>query len=164
MKRGAKIKPGFRESVQAAEDLQLKAGLSALKKAEGKSQIRKGKSAKLEGSVDIDGDCLKRYPNSNRWDYVVGVARTMGDTAVFIEVHPAETSKVSDIERKLKWLFDVYLAREAQEPLRALPREVHWVASSRVHIPATTPQSRYLATTLRKKYRLQGPAKLLEVV
>ena len=101
MKRGAKIKPGFRESVQAAEDLQLKAGLSALKKAEGKSQIRKGKSAKLEGSVDIDGDCLKRYPNSNRWGYVVGVARTMGDTAVYVGRGAPAT--IGSVQRASPW-------------------------------------------------------------
>ena len=113
------------------------------------------------GSVDIDESCRAAYPNDNRWDYVIGLRRTAGDAAAFVEVHSAETSAVSTMERKLEWLLG-FLLRDKQRSLNELPREIHWVASGRVNIPKHLPQYKKLVTTLRLR-GLQGPVTLLDL-
>lgn len=148
----------FEDAVAAAEHLELRSGLSAIKKGEGKGRIVKG-DAPLLGSVAIDGNCRAAYPQSARWDYAIGVEVDGKAKALFIEVHGAETSGVSDLEKKLTWLLD-FLQREPQEALRGLPREIHWVASGRINIPKHVPQYKRLTTTLRKR-GLQGPVERL---
>lgn len=59
-------------------------------------------SKPCQGSVDIDLRLSSKYPNSNRWDYVIGY----GDCAYFLEVHSAETSEVNVVLKKLNWLKD----------------------------------------------------------
>jgi hypothetical protein len=82
----------FAEAIAAADYLSLLPGMSAIKKNEGKGRIHQGKGAVL-GSVAIDDDCLKAYPQAARWDYVVGVEVEKKAKAFFIEVHSAETSE-----------------------------------------------------------------------
>jgi len=146
----------FRDAIGAAEYLQLKAGLQAIKSGEGRGQITAANPAALLGSVMIDDDCRRPpFAQDPRWDYVVGYARGRQAIAHFIEVHSAETSNVADIDKKLRWLRD-FLLRDRQKKLAALPREYHWVASGRVNIPKHLPQFRFLNTTLRK-IGLRGP-------
>jgi hypothetical protein len=152
--KNKRVSTSFSHAVERAEHLRLRAGLAAVTKAEGKERIEAA-GAVILGSVDIDDDCRSAFPNHNRWDYVVGVARSNRQLAYFIEVHSAESSAVSKMEKKLRWLLE-YLQRPKQTELQRLSREIHWVASGRVNIPKHVPQFKRLQTTLRPA-GLQGP-------
>ena len=69
-------KKTFRDAVDAAEYLQWKPGLQALKKGEGKGRIRANDSQRLLGSSSIDDDCVRAFPTASRWDYVIGYERS----------------------------------------------------------------------------------------
>ena len=150
----------FQQAIDEADHLQLQNGLAAVKRAEGKARIRAENSKQVLGSADIDGDWRQAAPQANRWDYVIGYARSGQVVAYFVEVHSAVTSEVSRIEKKLKWLVQEFLWDENNAKLAALPREIHWVASGKVKILKHTHQYRFLTTTLRKK-GLHGPSKQL---
>lgn len=151
----------FQKAVEATKILKLMEGLRAIKKGEGKGQITAKDSRWVLGSVRVDDDCLNKYPNDARWDYVIGYARSAKVIAYFVEVHGAETSDVSKLEDKLEWLRR-FLAGNAQGLLAKLPHETYWVAAGRVNIPHHTPQFRKLSTTMRKA-GLIGPVKSLEL-
>jgi hypothetical protein len=139
--------------------LVLRLGLQAIKKGEGHGQIVAKNRKRLLGSAAIDDDCRSAFPIANRWDYVIGYERARKAIAYFVEVHSAETSEVSKIEKKLRWLED-FLLQASQKKLAALDREYHWVASGRINIPKHVPQYRILKTTLRKA-GLRGPVEQL---
>lgn len=122
----------------------LKPGLSALK---GNSKVVRVADTKLiDGSVDIDEAVRDKYPEDSRWDYVVGYA----DEAFFIEVHPAATSNVDEMVKKVKWL-KVWLSSCASELKKLHKKEVYyWVPSGRVNILPGSVQYRKIAA-----YRLQ---------
>jgi hypothetical protein len=149
----------FASAVKTADHLDLKAGLQAIKKSEGAGQIVPTDPKKVLGSVAMDDDCLEADPNGNRWDYVVGYEQNSGAFAYFVEVHSAQTSKVSEVEKKLDWLLR-YLQGEAQKQLASMPHAIHWVASGSIDIPKHLPQYKKLNSTLRKK-GLLGPTKHL---
>lgn len=150
----------FRDAIAAAEHLKLLSALDAVTAGEGRGQIHVD-AQRLCGSVRMDEDCKKADPRGNRWDYVIGVTIGKRESAIFVEVHSAETSNVSDLEKKLNWLL-AYLNRDRQELLRKLPRQIYWVASGRVNIPKHLPQYRKLQTTLRNK-GLLGPVSELRL-
>jgi len=150
----------FELAIEKADHLQLKNGLAAVKRGEGKGRILAKDSKQVLGSAEIDGDCRRAAPNANRWDYVIGYNRSGKVVAYFVEVHSALTSEVSTIERKLDWLLDEFLRRKNSDKLAALSREMHWVASGNVKIPRHTRQYRFLTTTLRRR-GLHGPSKQL---
>ena len=150
----------FRKAIDQADHLQLKNGLAAVKRGEGKGQILAEDSTRILGSVNIDDDCCRTAPNANRWDYVIGYDRSGQIVAYFVEVHSAVTSEVSTIQKKLDWLLQEFLRDEKCQELAALQREIHWVASGAIKIPQHTRQYRFLKTTLRKK-GLLGPSKQL---
>jgi hypothetical protein len=139
--------------------LLLKPGLQAIKKREGHGQIVADDPQRLLGSAAIDDACRPAYPRDERWDYVIGYNRAGRAFAHFVEVHSAETSEVSKMERKLRWLRD-FLLQPSQRKLAALDHEFHWVASGRFNIPQHLPQYRTLTTTL-KKAGLRFPVKKL---
>lgn len=149
----------FPAAVEAAECLELRPGLDAIKSGEGKGQIEAKDPRALRGSVRMDDDCQSAFPNDSRWDYVIGVARAESDAAFFVEVHGADTSDVSKLADKFRWLRD-YLERPRQVALRSLPREVHWVAHDGVKILKHSPQYKRLVATLRPA-GLRGPVKHL---
>lgn len=150
----------FKQAIDEADHLQLKNGLAAVKRGEGKGKIFADDSRQVLGSADIDGAYLKVAPQANRWDYVIGYNRSGKVVAYFVEVHSAITSQVSRIEKKLKWLVEEFLRRESNVKLAALPKEFHWVASKNVKIPKHTEQYRRLAK-LRGKRLLYGPSEQL---
>ena len=149
----------FKEAINTATHLKLKDGLTAIKRGEGKGRITAENPRNVLGSVNIDDDWLKAAPNSNRWDYVIGYDRSGKVVAYFVEVHSAETSEVSKIEKKLNWLLGDVLRDETNAELASLTREIHWIASGRIKIPQHSRQYKYLAT-LRKR-GLLGPSKQL---
>lgn len=103
-------------------------GLSALKA--NSKYVRVTNTKLLDGSVDIDEAVRDKYPEDSRWDYVVGYE----NEAFFIEVHPAATSNVDDMVKKVKWLKN-WLASSAPD-LKSLHKiEVYyWIPSRRVSI------------------------------
>ena len=139
----------FRAAIEAAEHLEWRAGLGALKASEGGDRVAAADTSRLLGGACIDDDCQGAHPNAARWDHVVGYARGGTPIAHFIESHSAETSEVSKMAAKLRWLLD-FLQADGQSQLANLPREIHWIASGRVNIPKHTPQFKRLATTLRR--------------
>jgi hypothetical protein len=150
----------FDAALRATEPpLGLKPGLKAIKKGEGHGKIAAEDAKQLLGSAAIDDDCRVCDPHGNRWDYVIGYERNSKAFAYFIEVHSAETSEVSKVEKKLRWLQD-FLLKSPQEKLAALEREYYWVASGRINIPQHTQQFKHLHSTLRKA-GLRGPVKHL---
>jgi hypothetical protein len=154
-------KKTFQEAIKVADHLSWQEGLQAIKRSEGRGQISAKDSGCLLGSACIDDDCNPAFPNDCRWDYVIGYKRAKKAVAYFVEVHGAQTSKVSEVERKLGWLLD-YLGGKAQSELANLTREIHWVATAGIDIPKHTPQYKTLTTRLRKM-GLQGPTKHLEL-
>jgi len=150
----------FKQAIDEADHLQLKDGLKAIKRGEGKGRIVAEDLERVLGSVDIDGDSLKAAPNANRWDYVIGYNRSGQVVAYFAEVHSAVTSAVSTIEKKLDWLVQEFLRHENSRKLARLHKEIHWVASRNVKIPQHTEQYRRL-TKMRGKKNLRGPSKQL---
>jgi hypothetical protein len=111
------------------------------------------------GSANIECDCRTKHPNCNLWDYVIGYSRKGEPIAYFVEVHPAGSSNVGEVEKKAVWLVS-FLQEPQNVQLRALRREYHWVASGGIHIPPGTSQYRRLQK-LRGKHDVQGPTKLL---
>jgi hypothetical protein len=157
-KKRAAPEEAFRDAVNACGCLQYRNGLQAIKGSEGGGQISGKDPRKILGSVAIEDDCGDTHPG-NPWDYVVGYGRSNGVIAHYIEVHPAESSDVAKVEKKLDWL-EALLQEDAQQELAALRREYHWVASGRINIPRHTPQYKKLETSLRKR-GLKGPVKNL---
>lgn len=115
----------------------LRDGLQAL--GSNSSNIKPNDTRKCEGSVDIDNAVKQEFSSNNRWDYAVGYD---GKT-YFIEIHPADTSEVKTILKKLGWL-KVFLSEKAPE-LNKEPKSFHWVASKGNHILSNSPQYRQLA-------------------
>lgn len=135
----------FRKSLEQIEALAVayREGLQALRSRD-RARIRCTNSRLLAGSVDLDAALRAELPNDPRWDYAIGLRLSpANDGVVWIEVHPACTSDVKQLLRKLDWL-DHWLRTRATS-LRSLPREVIWLASGGVKIPKTAPQLRQLA-------------------
>ena len=134
-------KVSFKNSVRKCMDIKdaLKSGLSALKA--NSKYVKVTNTKLLDGSVDIDEAVRDKYPEDSRWDYVVGYA----NEAFFIEVHPAATSNIDDMVKKVKWLKN-WLASSAPD-LKSLHKiEVYyWIPSGRVSILKGSVQDRKIA-------------------
>ncbi|MFN4144359.1 MAG: hypothetical protein ACK4GN_00930 [Runella sp.] len=131
-------KNSFHEAVEATPDIAngYKTGLSAL--GTHSSKISVASTSLLEGSVDIDSCTSKKYPNSNRWDYVFSYK----GEAYFIEVHSADSSEVRTVLNKLQWLKD-WLTQHAPEINRLRAKNpFYWIQSKGFAIPKTSPQYR----------------------
>jgi hypothetical protein len=143
--RRAEGKTGFRAAVLATEGLEdaYRTGLNALN-AGHKRRIRCRRPNDLAGSVDIDDALLSTHPDSPRWDYGIGVrAQRRHDLVAWVEVHPASSSNVSEVLRKLEWLKQ--WLRTSAPRLNQLPAGYSWIATDGVHIQAGSRQWRQLA-------------------
>ena len=135
----------FKEVVEKTPDIAgaFKCGLSAVKQSERKSIIIKTPRL-VDGSVDIDGATKALYANESRWDYVIGY----DGKAYFVEVHPANTKNVVEMEGKLRWV-QKWLEEHAKE-LNSYPcgnPRFLWAAThSGVHILKTSPEYRRAAS------------------
>lgn len=137
--------PTFQSVVQQTSDISksYKSGLCAIRNSERKSiQVKDTRS--VDGSVDIDSATKQMYPTASRWDYVIGYKQKV----YFVEVHPASTSNVSEMEAKLKWL-KAWLRNHAvildQYPA-GTPKFLWAATPSGVHILKTSPEYRKLAS------------------
>ena len=115
----------------------LKSGLKAL--GSNSSKVKPGNTKKCEGSIDIDEAVKLKYPNDQRWDSAIGYD---GKTH-FIEVHPASTSEVDPVIKKLQWLKG-FLVKDAPK-LNEESKRFHWIASGKIDILPNSSQARKLA-------------------
>ena len=141
----------FESAVQAAPAPvagAFRAGKQALP-GQHRSLVTCADSRRLTGSVNLDAALQPSLPNAPRWDYGLGYQPISGaERAVWVEVHPAATSNVGEVIRKLDWL-----RTWLRQPGRALGRLTHgngeigpfvWIATGRVGINANSPQRRRL--------------------
>jgi len=128
----------------------LQPGKQALTKKH-RAQVTCADEQRWTGSLDLDAALAQEPPHTsaNRWDYGLGYQDPAGrESAVWVEVHSAETSEVSTVIRKLRWL-QAYLPAHCPDLWKltlASPASMRfvWVASGRHSILATSPQRRAL--------------------
>jgi len=124
-------------------------GLQALKGGH-RARVVCENSRRLTGSVDVDQALASRHPIDSRWDYGIGIQNPQGkERAIWVEVHPAATSNVTEVINKLRWLKN-WLKTEApglDRLTRGIAGETgfYWVATSGVNIRKGSPQARQLA-------------------
>jgi hypothetical protein len=145
-KKRRKASNSFRQAVQNTHELGEDAycsGLRALTDSDSR-RIVSGKVPIL-GSVNLDAALRLHYPNDARWDYGIGIQKGKPWT-LWVEVHPADTSNVDEVLKKLTWLKD-WLAHSAQPLHNLTPQQsaYHWLATDGVHINPNSPQARRLA-------------------
>ncbi|TYQ26624.1 hypothetical protein PseudUWO311_10930 [Pseudanabaena sp. UWO311] len=130
----------FKEAISATHLLKdaYRNGLQALGNYSNK--VRPSDTKKCEGSVDIDAAVRGIYPNASRWDYVIGY----DGTKYFIEVHSAETSEVTTVLKKFRWLKD-FLVTDAPELNKQQKKRFYWISSGGNNILRGSPQARQLA-------------------
>lgn len=124
------------ETAAIAAGLKVLPGKSAVKN-EYQKGIAVGPGLSFTTSVDIDSACKAAEPQSNRWDYGLGLQREKGEEfTVWVEPHPASsTGEVAKIIAKLDWL-ERKLAQPAFKGLDALTQKsaqtgvlrFHWLA------------------------------------
>ncbi len=133
----------FKQAIEATPDVAngFKLGLTALGTLSSKVSV--SDTQLLQGSLDIDTCTASKYPNSNRWDY----AFAYNDETFFIEVHPANSSEVNTVLKKLQWLKD-WLHQKAPEINKLKAKRnfpFYWIQSKGFAIPKTSPQYRAAA-------------------
>lgn len=117
----------FQVAVENTEDVKngFCGGLKGIKKSD-RCKVDTAHPEKLQGSLDIDSQVKPLYPEAPRWDY----ALSYDDKLYFFEVHPANTSEVDKVIKKVKWLKQ-WLKDKAPK-IAKLPRGAHpytWVQS-----------------------------------
>lgn len=138
------VKSDFRKAVEETPDVSegYRSGLQALKGSD-RSAVVAADTRLLAGSVDIDTEVKEKYPNANRWDYAIGYSGKV----CYVEVHPAYTSEVSTIGKKLKWL-KAWL-KEKAPLLDAIPKTAPafvWVQTKGAGILPQSSQAKRLAS------------------
>jgi hypothetical protein len=143
----------FQQAVAAAPEpvsRSFREGKQALKR-EHRGRVICGNSRRFSGSIDLEGALSrsKAHANENLWDYGLGLVLSgHAERAIWVEVHPACTSEVEKVVRKLQWLRK-WLREEAQELNKITNsregRNFFWVATKAgVHIQRNSPQYRRL--------------------
>lgn len=148
----AKPKSAFQQAVEATPDVcgGFRPGLQALGNYSDK--VRATDNGLLSGSVDIDKTTKAVYINENRWDFTVGY----DNYACFVEIHPASTSEVDVVLKKLEWLKK-WLQHKAPRIREMKPKHInayYWVFTKGNGILKTSPQYRQLAACGLKITRL----------
>ena len=110
-----------------------------------RARVKPGE-VQILGSVNIEQALHQRYPNKPIWDYAIGVQKGNKPYAIWVEVHPANTSNVSEVLSKLRWLKEWLSSRATQlHALTPLQKAYHWIATNEVGISLNSPQARQLA-------------------
>lgn len=134
----------FRDAVAATDDLKgcFRKGLKALGAHSAKIDL--ANTRLCSGSVFIDGCLSSQYPDVSRWDYLFSYKGKI----YFIEVHPAQSSEVDEMIKKLNWLKHwLNTKAPAINKLKATDTTpYYWVATSGVNLPAHTRQYRKAAS------------------
>lgn len=123
------------------------AGLQALTERD-RNRLSCQNPRKIRGSLNLDATLAQIYPNAARWDYGIGIRKTVStDKAIWIEVHPGDANQVSKIIEKLTWLKN-WLHNNGRDLLTITENDYPyvWVASGRVSFQRNSPQARRLAS------------------
>ena len=131
----------FKQAVEATPDVanSYQIDLGAL--GQYSNKINAADTRLFDGSVDIDTCTTRKYPNANRWDYALAYSQKV----YFVEVHPAKTSQVSTVLRKLQWLKD-WLNSNAPEINRLkAEKPYYWIMSNNNSILKNSSQARKIA-------------------
>lgn len=133
----------------------VEVGLRALKD-EHRKKVHIADPRRLSGSIDIDTVLARDrvHGREPRWDYGIGFRLSEGtkDYAVWVEVHDADASAVSDMLKKLGWLKD--WLRTSSANLEALTRATSdetgvaaytWLATGRVNLTRTSRWAKQIA-------------------
>jgi hypothetical protein len=94
--------------------------------------------------VALDDGLKAKYPNDPRWDYAIGLKKGKPEVAVWIEVHPASTSEVATVLKKLQWLKKWLKNQAPKLATLTAAQSYYWAATSGVHIRPGSPQARQL--------------------
>jgi len=135
----------FRRAVAQTSELGPSAfqlGLQAL--GNHSSRVQCADTRRLTGSVALDDVLQAKYPNDPRWDYGIGLRKGKREAAVWIEVHPASTSAVTTVLKKLQWLKNWLKNQAPTLDTLTAAQSYYWVATGGVHIRPGTPQARQL--------------------
>lgn len=131
----------FRKTVESIPDISAgyRDGLKALKGKHSSFVITDKEF--LLGSVDIDACTSVMYPEEARWDYAIGYK----GKAYFVEVHPACTSNVKEMIKKVIWMTK--WLKEKGETLNAIKDSElwYWIPSGKFAMLKTSPQYRSLS-------------------
>jgi hypothetical protein len=102
------------------------------------SKIHLLQTRACDGSVNLDHCLAARYPSDSRWDYCFAY----NSEVYFVEVHPAQTSEVNAVIKKLQWLKS-WLQNNAPEIDRMKAKNpFYWIQTSGFNITKTSPQYR----------------------
>ena len=132
----------FKEAISTTPLLKnaYKNGLQALGNYSNK--VKPSDTKKCEGSVDIDSairdvevNSVKVYAEVCRWDYALGY----DGTTYFIEVHSAETSQVTQVLKKFRWLKD-FLVADAPELNKQQKKRFYWISTGGNNILKEAPK------------------------
>lgn len=135
---------GFKAAVEGTPDVAkgYRSGLQAIKEADKDAVVLKD-NRKVDGSLNIDKETKLLYPHDSRWDYAIGYYGKVN----FVEVHPANTSNISEMVKKKEWLKN-WLKSKAPllDGLPAGNPKFLWAATeSGVHISNQASHKRKLA-------------------
>jgi hypothetical protein len=122
-----------------------KNGLGAIKNSD-RRKIRFSSSRDIKCSIDIDS-CLKvKYPNANRWDYLI----CYKTDSIFVEIHPAEnTSNIEEVIKKKDWLDSIIKS----SCINVQNKKFYWIASGRVKLKLD-PRSKQSKMLAKKRINL----------
>ena len=138
----------FQEAVANSEVREgYRAGLQALTERD-RNRLSCQNPRKISGSLNLDAALAQTYPNADRWDYGIGIKKTVStDKAIWIEVHPGDVNQVSKIIEKLIWLKN-WLRNNGRDLLALTEGDYPyvWIASGRVSFQKNSPQARRLAS------------------
>lgn len=154
-KPGSKRSSQFHLAVRAAKldaTPHFETGLGAIKSGYRRC-IQAKVPRRLSGSLDMDGACKAMEPGAPRWDYGVGLQLPGNgpEVAIWVEFHPANTSQVDVVLKKLAWLREKLkeykpLDKLTEDAARNDIRPFHWLPTETgVHIPPHMPQYKRLA-------------------
>jgi hypothetical protein len=146
----------FRAGVEATPTVAhaYRVGLQALL-ANDRGRIVCKRPRKLTGSVHLDAALAATLPNAPRWDYGIGYGRGADERAVWVEVHPASSTSIDAILRKLAWLKS-WLQGEAPKLHAITKDDYYWIATDGpISITATSPQAKRLALAGLQRPRRQ---------
>lgn len=125
----ARLESAFHAAIDATASIQgaHRPGLQALLRADRERILDRPLAA---GSLALDDALANSEPNSNRWDYGIGLRSDASgrETILWLEVHHAASGEAKTVIRKLEWLK--HWLRTQAPRLDAFPRRFVWQLSN----------------------------------
>lgn len=123
----------------------LTSGLGALRNNERK-KIKVPSTTLLQCSVNLDDAAKQTYPVANRWDYALEYA----SETYFIEIHPAQTSEIDCMIKKVEFIKS-WLSATAPTILHLPgPGKFYWISSGNTDLRITQNSSQARRLALHK--------------